>query len=237
MCPLMLDVKRYSSSDMVTSCFVLLILFCMDVITYLGHSNSAFWICLITKGQKSSASGSELIRVQRSDSQPASYIRWMCEHSQSVHKVGCHASTYAEDIRVSCLDGGHATKTSHTPRLLCRDPWSDWPGWVLVAPATLYQGDGSRGSLTRVQGRWNDMRALRDSRLLLQYACLFLAHSPLKPPFCSPALSHSHSLSTFPVKRLCQSKRVPFTASWKVVWLSGIETPAACAMPFTGVRE
>lgn len=71
---------------------------------------------------KTSLSETELVRVQRSDPEPASSIRLMCEHFQSLHDVECHVTVYAEETRVSWLDGGHVTKASHTSRLLCRDP-------------------------------------------------------------------------------------------------------------------
>lgn len=105
-------------------------------------------------------------------------------------------------------DGDAEVRT--LPGFLCRDPWSDSPSWLLVAPATLYQDDGGRGSLTRVQGRCNDMHALRAfcPHPPLLYACPFPAHSPLKPPLCSPAMSHSRSLSTFPIKCVCASQSV-----------------------------
>lgn len=95
-----------------------------------------------------------------------------------VHNVECHPISsviprkqHAGQITVSCFDtwcdGENVVETlrfAH-PGLLCCDPWSDSPGWLLIAPATLYQDDGSRGSLTRVQGKCNDMHALRASRL------------------------------------------------------------------------
>lgn len=79
---------------------------------------------------------------------------------------------------LSCFDtwgnGGSTAKTlsfEHSG-LLCCDPWSDSPGWLLIAPATLHQTDGSRGSLTWVQGKCNDMDAP-------QALCLLPRLSPL----------------------------------------------------------
>lgn len=72
---------------------------------------------------------------------------------------------------VSCLDmwgdGGNVAKSLSFVHagLLCHDPWSDLPGWLLIAPATLYQTDGSRGSMTRVQWKCNDTCAPKAFRL------------------------------------------------------------------------
>lgn len=66
---------------------------------------------------------------------------------------------------LSCFDtwgnGGNIAESMSFEHsgLLCCDPWSDSPGWLLIAPATLHQTDGSRGSLTWVQGKCNGMDA------------------------------------------------------------------------------
>lgn len=82
----------------------------------------------------------------------------------SVTSVSRHVNM--EDIMYSAVltrggNGGSIAKSlsfEHSG-LLCCDPWSDSPGWLLIAPATLHQTDGSRGSLTWVQGKCNDMDA------------------------------------------------------------------------------
>lgn len=77
--------------------------------------------------------------------------------------------------------------------LLCCDPWSDSLGWLLTAPATLYQADDSRGSLTWVQGKCNVMHALQgfclDSPPLpfLNFLCSFFFS--LKMPHQSACLN------------------------------------------------
>lgn len=89
-----------------------------------------------------------------------------CKHDHSV--IPCRASCRVGDVRESgCCDTCGCDRNvrkslsfAHSG-LLCCDPWSDSLGWLLTAPATLYQADDSRGSLTWVQGKCNVMHALQ----------------------------------------------------------------------------
>lgn len=94
------------------------------------------------------------------------------------------------------VDGGDITKSQsfEHPGLLCCDPWSDVLLWLLIAPAMLHQTDSSRGSVTWVQGKRNDMAAPRAF-------CLLFCLSPTQ------ATLHFVSLTT------------PFAFSWKLQWL------------------
>lgn len=138
---------------------------------------------------------------------------------------------------VLCFDmwgnGGNVAKSPSFEHsgLLCCDPWSDSPGWLLIAPATLHQTDGNRGSMTWVQGKCNDMDA---PQAFCLPSCLSL-FSPLLFLLCNDLFSSlyiSFSLSfSFPQQIAALAK--VFECIMQVIWLSRMETSCACSMPFT----
>lgn len=136
---------------------------------------------------------------------------------------------------LSCFDtwgnGGNIAESMSFEHsgLLCCDPWSDSPGWLLIAPATLHQTDGSRGSLTWVQGKCNGMDAPQAFCLTSCLSLLFWVFLP-----CNDLTALLLIFFLFsPVKELHHSKCFVFECIMQVVWLSRIETSRVCGMPYT----
>lgn len=153
----MLDIKGYSSSNIVTSRFVFFIIYfyfvLIIVIIYLGPSKAALWMCSIIKGQKcsviqikTSLPESDLVRVRRSDPQPTTYIHRMCEHCRSVHDaerhIGCHVCRGKLESAVSMVEMWRRRRGSHTSRLFVS--WSMKWFAKLTARSTSYTLSGWR---------------------------------------------------------------------------------------------
>lgn len=102
----------------------------------------------------------------------------------------CDTCGYDRNVRKS-LNFAHSG-------LLCCDPWSDSLGWLLTAPATLYQADDSRGSLTWVQGKCNVMHALQTSVL-----------TPLSPSPTFSVVSSSPSKCHISLNTFCWRPPLP----------------------------
>lgn len=132
--------------------------------------------------------------VKGGDLNPKVTFLHACKHGQMWLMLSVMPLKHAGHNVVSCFDtwgnGGNVAKSlsfAHSG-LLCCDPWSDSPGWLLIAPATLYQTDGSRGSLTWVQGKCNGMHAPQafylPSCLSLLFLLILLCNDLSALPLC-----------------------------------------------------